>query len=248
MINLRLWWLLIYSLSVAVVIVFILAIDDQSHLLIKFGGIEFQARLWALVLFILVILPLVIKIIKLTLTLLSGSWFLDRLEENNNKKLKSGILAYLEGDYYTAVNSFKPLNKKPGANKNILALIFGAKAAEKINNRDLTDEWLNKAILSNNVSAKFSAKLSRIKITLDRRQYKEALRYIDELELHYRQRPEVIKQTVIALLKSAEWQKLQQLMHTQESEVSQIFGAGKVENINRKLQQGLANAKLKVEN
>ena len=162
--------------------------------------------------------------------------------------MKSGILAYLEGDYYTAVNDFKPLNKKPGTHKNILALIFGAKAAEKINNRDLTDEWLNKAISSNNVKNKFSAKLSRIKITIDRQQHKEALRYIDDLEIHYRQRPEIIKQTTIALLKSEQWDKLQQLMHTQESEVSQIFGAGKVENINRKLQKGLVNAKLKVEN
>ena len=78
MYSLRLWWLLIYSLSVTVVIVFILAIDDQSHLLIKFGAIEFQARLWALALFILVILPLVIKIIKFTLSFLSGSWFLEK--------------------------------------------------------------------------------------------------------------------------------------------------------------------------
>ena len=234
------WTLMIYTLIVTLAIIFILANDSDSHLLIKFGRLEIQARLWSLILFLSIFIPIVSKLWRLMTNLISGKWLSNHLSESSQRKLKQGLLFYLDGDWYSALSRFKTLNNRNFNTPNIIALIVGAKAAEKLENRELCDQWLEKAIHHTSAERQISARLARIKIYIGRQLYQEALKFIDDLEIQFHDRPEVLRLKVICLLKLNKWKGLQQLLDYKSAEIDRIFGAAKKAKISSKLQRGLA--------
>jgi len=234
------WTVTIYFVVLVAIVVAIFAYDSSSHLLLKVGNFELQARLWATVVCLGVLTPIVVKTFKLLYLLLSGAWFKRRIAISQQKNMTEGLQAYIEGDWYTAVKKFKAINNKALANPSYIALLFGAKAAERIEKRELCDAWLEKAILNSQFDNRLAARLTQIKILVGRQDFRKGLDIINSLELQHKERPEIIRQQVICLLKLEQWQELSQLFEYSNEVINRLFGISKTAKISEKLQNGLA--------
>ena len=212
--------LLFFIFAVIAVVITILAIDNQSYVLLSFGAMQAKATLWSLVVAIAILYPLLRWILSGAMLLISGRWLSQHREERQQKRFLQGLLSYLEGDWYETLAQLKPLNK---SGDNMISLIIGAKAAEHLNKTNIADNWIAQAI-SISEPHQLAPQFALVESLISRQESKKALHLLNDLDDSSAKRYEVIRLKMDILKQLELWPDLLQLIETHHTQLQKILG------------------------